>query len=147
MPQQMASPSAQPHPRQDPAAWSLAHRVFFRFIGIYFLLYALPSPGRASIFTSVPFGAMVFRWYGSLWRAICPWVGSHVFHLTGRAITYFPTGSGDTTLDYIQNMLFVLVALGAALIWSVLDRKRKEYRQLEPWLRLLVRYTLAFTLL
>jgi uncharacterized membrane protein YphA (DoxX/SURF4 family) len=143
----MASPSTQPHPEPYPAAWSLAHRLFFRFLAVYFLLYSLPNPGTFSIFTSVPFGATVFRWYVNVWRAICPWVGSHVFHLTGRAITYVPTGSGDTTLNYIENMLFVLVALAAALIWSVLDRKRKDYRQVEPWLRLLVRYTLAFTLL
>jgi uncharacterized membrane protein YphA (DoxX/SURF4 family) len=40
----------------------------------------------------------------------------------------------------------LLFALGAALLWSVLDRKRRDYRRVEPWLRLLVRYTLAFTL-
>lgn len=142
----MASPSLQPQPEQDPATWSFAHRVFFRFFTTYFLLYSLPSRGRISIFQSFPFGATLFGWYVSLWRAICPWVGSHVFHLTGRVITYFPTGSGDTTLNYIENLLFVLVALTATLIWSVVDRKRRDYRQLEPWLRLMVRYTLAFTL-
>jgi uncharacterized membrane protein YphA (DoxX/SURF4 family) len=40
----------------------------------------------------------------------------------------------------------LLFALGAVLLWSVLDRKRRDYRRVEPWLRLLVRYTLAFTL-
>jgi len=32
------------------------------------------------------------------------------------------------------------------LIWSILDRRRPDYRTLHGWLRLLVRYTLAFTL-
>ena len=77
---------------------------------------------------------------------MCPWVGARWFHLSGRAITYTPTGSGDTTLDYIQNLLILLFAFAGALLWSILDRKRTDYPKLEPWLRLLVRYTLALTL-
>src|SRR5215469_8017744 len=138
----MAASAPQPLPDKYPAEWSLPHRVLFRFLLIYFLLYSLPS----IFFQWVPFGRVVFGWYIRLWQTICPLVGSHVFHLTGRAIRYVPTGSGDTTLDYIQNMLYVVVALAAAAIWSLLDRKRKDYCQIEPWLRLMVRYTLAFTL-
>lgn len=136
----------QPLPERHPEAWTFAHRMLFRFLCGYFLLYSLPSTGRVSIVGSIPYGGVIFRWYVGMWKTICPWVASHVFHLSGRVITYFPTGSGDTTLDYIQNLLLVLVALAAALIWSVVDRKRMDYRRLEAWLRLLVRYTLAFTL-
>ena len=69
------------------------------------------------------------------------------FHVTGQPATYFRTGSGDTTLAYIQNLLFVVFALvGIALAWSVLDRKRPNYITLHAWLRLMVRYTVAFTL-
>lgn len=141
----MATPELQPLP-ENPRPWSLSYRALFRFLCAYFLVYSLPSIGRVSIFGALPYGGVIFGWYTALWRAICPWVGGHVFHLTGRAITYFPTGSGDTTLDYIQNLLFLIVAMAATLIWSVTDRKRGDYRRLEPWLRLLVRYTLAFTL-
>ena len=77
----------------------------------------------------------------------CPWIAIHVFHLSGPRTTYFPTGSGDTTLAWIENLLFVLTALVATAIWSLLDRKRFEYRAAHAWLRLLLRYTLAFTLL
>jgi hypothetical protein len=139
--------SAEGAPAQAGAPrWSVARRFFFRFLCGYFLLYSLPSPGRVSIFTSVPGAQFVWKPYIDLWRAICPWVGSHWFHLSGRPITYTPTGSGDTTLDYINNLLVLLLAFAAAVIWSVLDRKRPNYLSLEAWLRLLVRYTLAFTL-
>jgi hypothetical protein len=123
--------------------WSFARRLFFRFLCGYFLIYSLPS---ASIFWSIPGSQFVWKPYINLWHAVCPWVGSHWFHLSGSPITYAPTGSGDTTLDYIHNLLILLVAVSAALIWSFLDRKRSNYLSLEPWLRLLVRYTLAFTL-
>ena len=66
--------------------------------------------------------------------------------LAVSAVTYFPTGSGDTTLDWVQNFLFLVWSLAITLVWSAADYKRLEYRRLESWLRVLVRYTLAFTL-
>ena len=57
-----------------------------------------------------------------------------------------PTGSGDTTLDYIENLLFAVFAAMATVVWSLADRKGKDYRRVHSWLRLAVRYTLAFTM-
>ncbi len=81
------------------------------------------------------------------WHALTPWVAVHVFHLRGAVTQYHPTGSGDTTLDYILMFCFGCFAIFAALIWSFLDRRRPNYQILYAWLRLLVRFTLAFTLL
>src|SRR5262245_51366289 len=81
-----------------------------------------------------------------MWRSLVPWVAIHIFHLSGRATTYFPTGSGDTTLCYIEVFCFVVFSVAGMLIWSAADRKRLEYRRLHYWLRILVRYTLAFTM-
>ena len=55
----------------------------------------------------------MFKPYVNLWHAIVPWVATHIFHVTGRAATYVQTGSGDTTLRYIQNLLFTVLALAA----------------------------------
>jgi len=41
---------------------------------------------------------------------------------------------------------FVTIAVIAAMVWSLLDRRRPNYT-LYAWLRLLVRYALAFTML
>jgi uncharacterized membrane protein YphA (DoxX/SURF4 family) len=131
---------------ESAAPWSLLRRIWFRFVCGYFLLYSLPSNDRDSIFSSIPGSQFLWKPYLDLWRTLCPWVGKHWFHLSGRAITYTPTGSGDTTLDYIENLLFVVLALLATLVWSLLDRHRRAYNTLEAWLRLLVRYALAFTL-
>ena len=133
-------PIAEP---QQPARWSLAHRLAFRFFCCYWILYALPEPGRVGL---IPFGDFLFKPYGKLWHALAPWVATHVFHIAGAPATYFRTGSGDTTLQYVHNLLYVVVALAATAVWSVLDRRRPNYRTLGAWLRVLVRYNLAFTL-
>jgi len=133
-------------PAAERPRWSLAHRIVFRFVCCYWVLYALPDTGRVSLVQTFPGAQFLIQPYISLWHAICPWVATHIFHLSGRSVTYFRTGSGDTALDYIQNLLFLVFAAAGCLIWTVLDRRRPDYRALHGWLRLLVRYTLAFTL-
>lgn len=128
--------------------WSLAARIAFRFAFAYLLLYCCPGAGRISLLDAIPFlPYAVNEWAMAPWRALCPWVAVHVFHLSGPVTQYHPTGSGDTTLDYVQLFCFVVIAAVATVVWSVLDRRRTEYTMLYPWLRLVVRFTLAFTLL
>ncbi len=129
-------------PRPEPDRWPLYQRILFRFAFCYFVLYSLPAGGRVSPLAMIPGAIYTVK----LWHAIAPWVAIHVFHLTGWITTYFPTGSGDTTLGYIENLCFAVFAAAGAAIWSVADRKRGEYKRLHYWLRVLVRYTLAFTM-
>ena len=72
---------------------------------------------------------------------------SCMFHLSGAVAVYPPVnGSGDSTLDYIHVLCMAAIAAVATLVWSILDRNRTEYRRLHAWLRIWVRYSLAFTL-
>jgi uncharacterized membrane protein YphA (DoxX/SURF4 family) len=82
-----------------------------------------------------------------VWRTICPWVAVHVFHLSGPATQYHPTGSSDTTLDYIRVFCYATVAALVAVIWSMLDRSERRDQILYPWLLLIVRFYLAAVLL
>ncbi len=127
----------------EPERWSLARRFAFRFFCCYWLLYAVPEGGRVSF---LPFGDFLFKWWENGVHAVMPRIAIRIFHVTGQPATYFPTGSGDTTLQYITNLLYVVVALTAMLVWSGIDRRRPNYRTLDAWLRVFVRYTLAFTL-
>lgn len=121
--------------------WSLAHRVIFRFVFSYLLLYIFPFP-----FGSFPGSVWQFSSYDKLWRALVPWFGRHILQLRS-AITIFPNGSGDTTFNYVQLLVFVLIAAVATIGWTLLDRQRSDYRTLDQWLRIYVRYMLAFTML
>jgi len=122
--------------------WNLPGRIGFRFVFAYLVLYNLQSFGEF-----IPGLGFTATAYNAFWHKIAPWVAIHVFHLSGP-VTVYPAvnGSGDTTLDYIAALCYAVTALAATLIWSLLDRKRADYRRLHFWLRLSVRYTLAFTL-
>ena len=106
------------------------------------MLYNLRGVGRL-----IPGLGFLSGAYNRLWHAIVPWVAIHIFHLSGPVTVYSAVnGSGDTTLDYIEVLCFFATACIATLVWSLLDRRRTDYRRLHSWLRVFVRYTLAFTL-
>lgn len=123
------------------SAWSAAHRIGFRFLFSYLVLYIFPFP-----FNAYPGGVLAFSWWDKTWYAVVPWVGRHLLHLP-NAITVFPNGSGDTTFNYVQLLVFAALAAVATILWTALDRQRTEYRTLHEWLRIYVRYMLAFTML
>jgi hypothetical protein len=140
-----------------PERWSLLSRILFRFAFVYLVFYCWPYAGRSNLFDAIPnFGVGSMNDDDALhltklaeapWRALCPWVAVHIFQQHGSVTQYHVTGSGDTTLDYVLVFCFATIAAFVTLIWSVLDRRRPNYRTLYAWLRLLVRFTLAFTVL
>lgn len=54
-----------------------------------------------------------------------------------------PGGSGDTSLVWATVFTYALVSVVGGIIWSVLDRKREEYNEVNYWLCLMLRYGLA----
>ena len=56
-------------------------------------------------------------------------------------------GCGDTPRDFVFFKLMPLVALGLALVWSIIDKQRHTYRRLKYLLQVIVRYFLAFKLM
>lgn len=121
--------------------WPAPALLGFRFAFVYLVLYSFPAP-----LVFLPGASSLFGWYETLWQKIVIWTGAHILHLS-QPVQYVPTGSGDTMHAYIQNMLTLIIAAVAMIVWSVLDRKRQEYVYLHEWLRLFVRLVLGATLL
>ncbi len=134
-------------PEASLPAWSLPKRIAFRCVCCYLILYNLPMMGHVNLLDAIPGVPWLSKHYMALWRAMVPWVAIHVFHLSGP-VTVYPAvnGSGDTTLDYIENLCIAVLAVFAALLWSAIDFKRTDYRRLNFYLRIYVRYALSFTL-
>ncbi len=122
-------------PETAVAAWGAAKRVLFRFVCAYFVLYSFPFP-----LDYIPFLDWLVAPYQNLRQVIVSWVGRHVF---GVDISVITNGSGDTTYDYVQVFCFAVLAAAAALVWTLLDRKRGDYARLHEWLRIYVRFSLA----
>jgi hypothetical protein len=76
----------------------------------------------------------------SVWQALVPQLAAGL----GIELSHWPNGSGDTTFNYVQLGASVALAVVAALVWSIADRKREAYDELLVWTRAGLRLYLAF---
>jgi hypothetical protein len=132
-------------------AWPRWTRIAFRFAFLYWVLYMLPTPGAVSLAELLPWGGN-YVYMALSWPLISlsPWVGKHVFHLTGQGANWHPTGSGDAAMNYVLAAIVLALAVAGSALWSIISEpraRRSEYRTAYAWLRLFLRFTLAVTLL
>jgi hypothetical protein len=78
-------------------------------------------------------------------RKLIVTVGSDIFGLA--RIPFEPSGSGDKLVDYLHAFSLLLVAAAATVIWSIVDRRRPDYRALNKWFRVFLRFALGSTMI
>lgn len=137
-----ASAGAEPG-RPGVVEWKPLTRIAFRFCLLYFGLFCLLTP---------PFVFVLTGWFGhrlgqgaQYWhiRKLQPalsWVGRHVFGTTAQL---YPSGVGDQTIFWVLLFCILIVAMAGTAVWSVLDRRRKQYRVPAGWYLLAIRLLLA----
>jgi hypothetical protein len=123
-----------------PAAWSAPQRHAFRFLAVYVLLYALPFP-----LEFIPGPSILAHFYVEAWNAVIPWVGSTILGIDYE-IPLAPTGSGDTTAEYVKLFSVLVLATVGSTVWSLLDR-RASHPRLAQWLVVYARYWLGSILI
>ncbi|SHM50361.1 hypothetical protein [Mucilaginibacter sp. OK098] len=124
----------------EPAYWSTAQKIAFRFFMIFFILYIFFNPNALE-----PYTLGSFNLYIQPFHKLIPWLGKHVLHLA-KPITAFTGGSGDTTYDYVILLFLTTLSAFGAIIWSITDRKTRNYNKLLYWLTVIVRYYVAITM-
>lgn len=129
-------PKAEERRVESVPAWGPVERALFRFLFSYLVLYNFPFPLNV-----IPvYGEILKESYLEIWKVVAPWVGEHVF---GVEIRYRLSGSGDTTYNYVQVFCYLILALAATAVWTLLDSRRANYARLHEWLRVYVRFVLA----
>ncbi|MEP2935689.1 MAG: hypothetical protein ABJM06_08220 [Gilvibacter sp.] len=121
------------------AHWGFKN-IGFRFGFVYLVLYTFPFP-----LTYIPGVYWLLGWYRNSSEWLVNNVGEHIFGVTEMSSA--PTGSGDKMYDFMFMATCFIVAIIAAVIWSVLDRKRPNYEKLWLYLHTWLRYYLACFLL
>lgn len=121
--------------------WSLSKKTSFHFFFILLLLLIFLNNNGAFLYVD-----KLSHYPTELLHQFIPWFSANVLNYN-YDFSIFTNGSGDTSYNYIQLLFFFILAAVGSLIWSVLDKKRKNYDQLYYWLVVLVRFYLAFTLM
>lgn len=134
-------------PAVQPAQWTLATKIAFRFGFVYFALFNLEL--FLHLLPFPPFTQFSWLWDFTRGKTVV-WVSKHVLHLTHDFSTDYLNslvGSKDTTYYHVQALCYLAIAAVATLTWSLWDRKRREYVWLHRWFLLGLRITLAAALI
>ena len=109
-----------------PEKWHLPKKILFRFFFVFCVLTIFPAIGNI-IFT------FVSKLLNSFFDA---------------NISYHPSGSGDTLYDYYKLAFMLTAAFAVTCLWSIIDRKTPNYKQILYWQETYIRYYLgAFMLI
>lgn len=125
--------------------WPPLSRVAFRFCFVYFTLYCLGTQIINSVL-AVP-KIEVPDW-GTLWpvRPLIFWVGGHVFGAK-LPLVYSGSGSGDKNYDWELLFCIMVFACVVTVVWSLLDRKPRDYSTVRNWFWLFLRLCLGSQML
>jgi len=120
--------------------WTPLTRIAFRFSFLYFGLFCLATQIAGSLF---PIPGSSFRGLGLLWpmRQITTWLAVHMFGAAEPLL--YGRNTGETLFYWVQTFWLLLAAVGGTIVWSALDRQRREYVTLHKWFRLFIRLALA----
>jgi len=112
-------------------------------LSIYFLFLIFDFTSSDELYPHFVYQLMQF--YTNFWDWIVPWTGKHILHLS-YPITVKPNGSGDTTYNYVLQLLWIFFTVILAVAILFIDRKRESYAKWDYWLRIVVRYFFAYML-
>ncbi len=118
--------------------WSPVRRVLFRWLFVYCTLFCVDYLPAV-----LPGGERLLHLWSALWQRVTAGLSAHLFHLSVDTSYH---GSGDRKLDWLICALRVVIAIVAAIIWSLLARRR-SYPLLWRVLHTAIRYALAVVIL
>lgn len=123
---------------QNPTtAWPFVTKFLFRFCFVYFLFYAEPW----TWLDDIPYYNYVIEGYYWLIDQLVSASNTHIFKVYKELVQ--PNGSGDTSWAWTQLWMMITVSFLAAVIWSLLDRKKPAYPRWNYFLCQVIRYYLA----
>jgi len=133
-----------PIPYQQPIPeWNPALRIAFRFSVAYLGLFCAATQIITSLLSATQGSDIPDP--GTLWplRPVVEWTAGHVFHVAAPLSLEGNSASGDCMFGWVVAFCLLVIAAFATVIWSILDRKRKNYAALNKWVLLFFRFALA----
>lgn len=121
--------------------WTSSLKISFRFAFIFITTFIILFNNGA-----YPLFSYIVRPIEQGTYSFVAWFAKNVLSYAG-AIEMQSTGSGDTTYAWFTLIFIFIVAIIGGIIWSILDRNKKNYDDIYYWLITFIRYYIAFMLI
>lgn len=121
--------------------WPLWRRLLFRFFFIYLVLFMSPWTW---LDRAVPGISVVTQPYYTAMDWLVEKSNAWIFHVKDKLVPM--GGSGDTSYGWAQLWFLLSLSFVGMVLWSILQRNKKEYTKLNYWLLLFTRYYVALVL-
>jgi len=113
------------------------NKIIFRFFFIYFLL----STALWQVFEFIPGLSGITYFINDAFVPLVTFCNDHLFHVKEK-LNIDGGGSGDTSYAWAYFYTTLLIAVIGSVIWSLLERKTKDYQKLNWILKNILRYHL-----
>jgi len=118
--------------------WPAWQRILFRFFFIFYCIFI----GPWTFLWVIPKSSFVLEYLEAGVNATSLFLNKLLFHIPPA--TKAPNGNGDFPEQWMLVATCTLLAAVGCVLWSVIDRKRKEYYRLNYWFSLGIRYFIIF---
>lgn len=118
--------------------WSPFQKLSFRFSFVFFSLIIFPFP----LFL-IPGADVVTQYYSQAWEALVSFTGKNFLGIEEDLSIVF-NGSGDRLYDWVWYFCVIALTLIIASVFSLIDRKRKNYETLKSWFDFTLFHYLAY---
>ncbi|WP_370066760.1 DoxX family protein [Mycobacterium sp. MAA66] len=124
--------------------WSTVTKIAFRFCFLYFGLFCL-------LFAQITFAffgimgqwlpKLAVMWQMTVLSPALNWVGREVFGV--EAALHQDSGSGDQAVIWVMVFCLLVVAIVGTAVWTLADRRRRDYSRLSAWFLTILRLCIA----
>jgi hypothetical protein len=114
--------------------WTNTEKIAFRVAFIFFGLFAIPlDTGFYAFLWNIDYAHLTYRE-----------INESIAFFNPQFINIFSEEGFFGLESYVNWPFILLVALTGAAIWTSLDKKRRDYNKLYYWVRVLVKYRVAY---
>ncbi len=130
-------------PTTPSSPWKAYQKIAFRFVLIFFVLFVVLLDWSVNALLSALYyvGPLAALLDGAV-----SWTGKAVFQISHTIVSPYDGQHNDRTYSYILYFIMVVIAAVGTVVWSLLDRKRTDYKVPYYWLTTCIRYYLACTM-
>ncbi len=93
-------------------------------------------------FRTIPGLTQLHKYIWPVWRRVVGFANDSILHISETLVD--PNSSTDTSFSWASQFTILLIAVIAAAGWTIADRRRSQYNVEEYWLRIAIRYFIAY---